>query len=54
MLETKVLEVSHTAANIAERLSEVMADFRIPAEKRAAVVHDSAANMGVVCGSAIS
>lgn len=34
MLETKVVEISHTAANIAERLSEVMADFKIPAEKK--------------------
>ncbi|XP_060781454.1 zinc finger BED domain-containing protein 4-like [Neoarius graeffei] len=53
VLETKVLEVSHTAANIAERLSEVMADFRIPAEKRVALVHDNAANM-VLCADQLS
>ncbi|KAF3833166.1 hypothetical protein F7725_026831, partial [Dissostichus mawsoni] len=45
VLETKVLEVSHTAANIAERLGEVMEEFGIPPEKRVAVVHDNAANM---------
>ena len=48
MLETKVMEVSHTAANIAERLCEVLEEFEIPAEKRVAVIHDDAANM-VLC-----
>jgi len=53
VLETKVLEVSHTAANIAERLGEVMEEFEIPAEKRVAVVHDNAANM-VLCAQQLS
>ncbi|KAK1889398.1 Zinc finger BED domain containing protein 1 [Dissostichus eleginoides] len=50
---TKVLEVSHTAANIAERLGEVMEEFGIPPEKRVAVVHDNAANM-VLCAQQLS
>lgn len=53
VLETKELGVSHTAANIGERLSEVMADFRIPAEKRVAIVHDNAANI-VLCAEQLS
>ncbi|KAK1904419.1 Zinc finger BED domain containing protein 1, partial [Dissostichus eleginoides] len=53
VLETKVLEVSHTAANIAERLGEVMEEFGIPPEKRVAVVHDNAANM-VLCAQQLS
>lgn len=53
VLETKVLEESHTATNIKERLSEVMEEFKIPGEKRVAVVHDNAANM-VLCTELIS
>lgn len=48
VLETKVLEVSHTAANISERLSEVMEQYKIPGEKRVAVIHNNASNM-VLC-----
>ncbi len=43
-----MLEVSHTAANISERLSEVMEQYKIPGEKRVAVVHNNASNM-VLC-----
>ncbi|KAK1887488.1 Zinc finger BED domain containing protein 4 [Dissostichus eleginoides] len=53
VLETKVLEVSHTASNIAERLGEVMEEFGILPEKRVAVVHDNAANM-VLCAQQLS
>lgn len=48
VLETKHMEETHTAANIAKRLSEVADATGIPGLKRVAVVHDNAASM-VLC-----
>jgi len=48
VLETKIMEESHTGVNIATRLGEVADAYGIPAEKRVAVVSDNASNM-VVC-----
>ena len=45
VLETKEMAESHTAENIALRLSEVMDAYAIPGEKRVATVHDNASNM---------
>ena len=45
VLETKELDVAHTGANIAERLSEVAEAYDIPNYKRVAIVHDNASNM---------
>lgn len=48
VLETKSMEESQTASNIAERLGEVADAYAVSAEKRVAVVHDNAANM-ILC-----
>lgn len=39
------LEETHTAANVADGLEDVVAKFDIPPEKIKAVVHDSGANV---------
>ncbi|KAK0135825.1 Zinc finger BED domain-containing protein 1 [Merluccius polli] len=45
VLETKLMEVSHTGVNIAQQLGEAADAFAIPNYKRVAVVHDNASNM---------
>lgn len=45
VLETNVIEVSHTGGNIAQQLGVAADTFAIPNYKRVAVVHDNASNM---------
>ncbi|XP_071371643.1 E3 SUMO-protein ligase ZBED1-like [Centroberyx affinis] len=45
VLETKLMEGSHTGVNIAQQLGEVADAFAIPNYKRVAIVHDNASNM---------